>query len=347
MRRPAPGGIVGAGLHVNALQTTAFDRLRAIPVVPLPRPSIPPLAGLPLAVLASARTGGCMTARRVAIYLGRGDQLTRRYILSLVCDRWRDAGIGITVLDDPARRVDADAAIIHVDATRRATAYEAVLAHYPRVINGSVRDISKRLVSTQLLSRSTTYPDPVIVKTNGNCFGYPDADRRRKDGALPRIWSGVVDRLLPTRRAIRRTAMYPIFSSARQVPRMVWWDPRLVVERFLPERLDGFYCLRTWIFFGAGEKVSLSFSRSPVVKRANILRSEFVGEVPDEIREARRRLGFDYGKFDFVIHDGRPILLDANATPTCAEKPTPRLDAIADQLATGLFAADACPAGAR
>ena len=29
----------------------------------------------------------------------------------------------------------------------------------------------------------------------------------------------------------------------------------------------------------------------------------------------RRDLGFDYGKFDYVIHEGRAILLDANSTP--------------------------------
>jgi hypothetical protein len=44
--------------------------------------------------------------------------------------------------------------------------------------------------------------------------------------------------------------------------------------------------------------------------------------VPDEIRAERERLGFDFGKFDFVIHDGRPILLDANKTPsTPADSP--------------------------
>jgi hypothetical protein len=30
----------------------------------------------------------------------------------------------------------------------------------------------------------------------------------------------------------------------------------------------------------------------------------------------REALGFDYGKFDYVEHDGEPILLDANKTPT-------------------------------
>jgi hypothetical protein len=37
--------------------------------------------------------------------------------------------------------------------------------------------------------------------------------------------------------------------------------------------------------------------------------------VPDFLRAERERLGFDYGKFDFVIHDGQAVLLDANKTP--------------------------------
>jgi hypothetical protein len=286
-----------------------------------------------------------MTARRVAVFVGRHDQLLRNYILSFLCDRWRDAGIEIAVLDDPARRVEADVAIMHVDGTHRAAAYDAVLEHYPRVFNGHVRDISKRRVSAHLLSGPSSCPDPVIVKTNGNCFGYPDRVRRKKDGGVSRLWSGAFDRLLPARRAIRASGSYPIYPSARQVPWMVWRDPRLVVERFLPERAGELYCLRTWVFFGAGEKVSRSFSRSPVVKRANILRSEFIDGVPDEIRASRRELGFDYGKFDFVIHEGQPILLDANSTPTCSGQPSPRLNAIANALAAGLFVAEPSTTG--
>ena len=37
--------------------------------------------------------------------------------------------------------------------------------------------------------------------------------------------------------------------------------------------------------------------------------------MPDELRALRRQLGFDYGKFDFVMHEGRAVLLDANKTP--------------------------------
>lgn len=279
------------------------------------------------------------TPRRVAIYVGRRDRLHRHSLLSFLCDRWRDAGIEIAVLDDPARSVDADVAIMHVDATRRPPAYDAVLERYPRVINGRVRDISKRRISARLLTRDSGYDEPVIVKTDGNFFGQPDSRRRRVDSIGRHLCARVVDHLLPVRRGIQESGTYPIYPSPRHVPRHVWWDRRLVVEPFLPERQDDLYCLRTWMFFGAREKAAISFSTSPVVKRANTIRAEFVPDVPEVIREARRRLGFDYGKFDFVIHQGRSVLLDANSTPACSGQSNPRLDAIADELAADLLAA--------
>ena len=39
------------------------------------------------------------------------------------------------------------------------------------------------------------------------------------------------------------------------------------------------------------------------------------------MREARRRLGFDYGKFDYVERDGGAVLLDANPTPSYGAGP--------------------------
>ncbi len=279
-----------------------------------------------------------MSVRRVAVYLGRGDQLTQRYVLAFLCDRWRNAGIDVVLLDAPDRLVDAEVAIVHVDATRRPGSYDALPGHYPRVINGGVRDISKRRISAQILSRDTSYDAPVIVKTDANCFDMPDTSRRRRGGGLlPRLWFRAADSVWPTvAREIRRSRSYPIYETPRQVPWHIWRDRRLVVEKFLPERRDDLYCLRTWTFLGGREKISLHVSRSPVVKRENLIGSEYITEVPEAIREARRRLGFDYGKFDFVLHEGEPILLDTNSTPTCAGLPTPRITALADELAAEL-----------
>ena len=58
--------------------------------------------------------------------------------------------------------------------------------------------------------------------------------------------------------------------------------------------------------------------------------------MPVEIAEERRRLGFDYGKFDFVVHGGRPILLDANRTPGGSATLTEEYAQGAAELAKGI-----------
>jgi hypothetical protein len=74
------------------------------------------------------------------------------------------------------------------------------------------------------------------------------------------------------------------------------------------------------------------------VKAGSILAREPV-PVPDELRAERQRLGFDYGKFDFVVRDDRPILFDANRTPSSPPPPvTAELTASNANLARGLDA---------
>jgi hypothetical protein len=287
-----------------------------------------------------------MVTRRIAIYVGPADQLTSLYILSFLCDRWRREGIEIVVLNDPDRPVDADVAIVHVDATHRPSAYDRLVGRFPRVINGQVRDISKRRVSGNLLTADSTYQGPVMVKTDNNTFDLPDSrsSRGKPPGRLGKLAARIRRRFLRTSVSdIRRFCSYPIFPSVADVPWHVWRDRRLVVEKFLPERQGDLYVVRSWMFFGTREVAFLKRSREPVVKRMNALENEFITDVPDVIREARPRFGFDYGKFDYVIHDGQAVLLDTNSTPGCAGQLTPRLAHIGETLAADLIA----PAGVK
>lgn len=278
-----------------------------------------------------------MIPRRIAVYVASGEALPDHYVLALLCDRWRDAGTDIDVIDDPGRQVTSEAAVMHVDATVRPHGYERLLERHPTVVNGRVRDISKRRVSSRLVARGSSYQGRVIVKTDANCFGWPDHGRRHRGGLVTRTLARLMDRMAPIRRRIRTSGSYPVFSDVGEVPRAVWWDPALVVEKFLPERRKGHYCLRTWLFLGSRERAGIHMSDSPIVKRGNIVESEELDTVPEVIRSARDRLGFDYGKFDFVIHDGEPVLLDANPTPTTTPDWTPRLHDLADELAPGLY----------
>jgi hypothetical protein len=258
----------------------------------------------------------------IVILLHRHDTFDNpRYFLHETAEIWREKGLRVSVLYGPGPRVDADLAILHVNLTVVPDDYLAFVRQYPAVINGSVTDISKRLISTNLVCRGDGYQGQVIVKTNRNSGGCPEARLVKKGPLLRRCAHSLRKRLPWSCQSRLSVSDYHIFESVSQVPRVVWHNPDLVVERFLPECHDGFYCLRTWVFLGDRETNSLSYSDQPIVKSSNVLRRETVAEVPDELRQMRRHLGFDFGKFDYAIVNGRAILYDANRTPTLGNFP--------------------------
>ena len=88
---------------------------------------------------------------------------------------------------------------------------------------------------------------------------------------------------------------------------------------------------------GRRERCTRYLAADPLVKGANFLARETV-PVPDELRAQRERRGFDYGKFDFVVSDGRAVLLDANCTPFAPLKAaSPQLEIQNAELALGLM----------
>jgi hypothetical protein len=237
-------------------------------------------------------------------------------LLSALVPAWREQGVRITVFSDPAERVEADALFLHVDLTRTPDESLRLAARYPIAINAGATDISKRRISRDLVLRGAPCDGPVIVKTDRNYGGRPEAILARRAGLL-RGTGGALRNLLPwSWRA--RLRHYPIFDSVREVPLGVWFNPDLVVERFLPERRNGHYCVRTWLFLGDQERVALFYSDDPIVKSRNILGREPLTDVPADLRQMRRALGFDFGKFDYAVVDGRTVLYDANRTPALA-----------------------------
>jgi hypothetical protein len=244
------------------------------------------------------------------------------YTLRLLATEWQRLGFQVDVIRGPEYDGDADCAILHIDLTQIPAAYLEKLTRYPIVINKAAHDISKQLVGARhLVRRGDGYQGQVIVKTNENFGGVTE----RRIGVRP----GLLERLRRSRRlpwswnARLSPYDYPIFESPRQVPLAVWFNPRLVVQRFLCERRDEYYCLRQWFFFGAREGNTISFSHHPIVKGHRVVRREHLPGVPDELRAMRQRLGFDYGRFDYGVVDGEVILYDANRTPTSAPTPHP------------------------
>jgi hypothetical protein len=110
---------------------------------------------------------------------------------------------------------------------------------------------------------------------------------------------------------------YPILQSIEDVPTWVWSSPELLVERFLPERTrEGLYAVRGWVFCGDRGYAYRVASEEPIVKPRAAARISYLKSPPEALMRQRKALMFDYGKFDYVEHEGEPILLDANKTPT-------------------------------
>lgn len=123
------------------------------------------------------------------------------------------------------------------------------------------------------------------------------------------------------------------------VPWAIWWNKNLVVEKFLPERDGKHYALRQWVFLGNHEISQRVISTDPIVKASNVLKREKGIPIPDSMRRLRAAMGFDYGKFDFVMMDDEAILLDANRTPSFnIGSPSPAQMVLLENLAGGMSA---------
>ncbi len=237
----------------------------------------------------------------------------------LLAARWQGLKWFYTDPGQPFR--PADAALLHVDMSLIPQDYLDLAARYPKAINGKVADIRKRHVSRNLLERTSDWPGQVLVKSDLNCRGGPELNLARRTGAA---------------RSDDTTPEYQIFDRLDLVPDTVWQDPSRVVERFLPERLGSDYVLRVWSFLGDYERCTWYSASEPIIKAGTI--TQFgPTEVPDAIRAERKRLGFDYGKFDFAIGPEGPVLFDANRTQAYLYSRPDLMNAVAAPMSAALI----------
>ncbi len=250
----------------------------------------------------------------VSIACGLGD-LRDFYLLNALSRHWAARGIRTTV--GPAFDTTADLGILHVD---RSFVRDRDLSDPPpgrAVLNWTIRNITKRRLSLLRVLPGDDWDGPVIVKTNLNSFGRPEAQQRgfvrptpqdRNRARMARIsWRSA--RQIPD-------GTYPVLHHLRAVPGWVWEDDRLIVERFIPERDGDLYCIRGWVFFGTRGYGWRLRSTHPTAKVGGRVDHEYLTDVPPELQDLRARHGFDFGKFDYVVHDGRPFVFDMNKTPS-------------------------------
>jgi hypothetical protein len=239
--------------------------------------------------------------------------MTEQYLLATLAKHWRKRGLRVQVGENYSK--DADVCVLHHDISRLDTDAIPVAPAGKHVVNGRVLDISKRTYSTLLLNQGDAWSGPVILKSNLNHYGAPET-RALNRITLARVrrrladisWRGAQS--LPSR-------SYPILQSIEDVPAWVWGSPELLVEKFLPERTrGGMYGVRGWVFCGDRGYAYRVEAKEPIVKPRSAARITYLKTPPDALMQRRKELYFDYGKFDYVEHDGEAILLDANKTPT-------------------------------
>jgi hypothetical protein len=278
---------------------------------------------------------------RIAVLLHErdGDFWTGDYLLKHLAKEWQGAGVSVLPVFGPKGFVSADAAILHVDLTRIPEPYLELARRYRRTVNGCVVDIGKRAFSAHIVRPGDGYEGPVIVKTERNYGGRPEA----RFAARRSVWAravGHAKRKLPWRLVHELPAdAYPIFASPREVPPGVWRNPNLLVQRLLCERHGDLYALRRWTFLGDCEIHNISFGTTPIVKASSGSAREPLGEVPEVLRATRRRLAFAYGKFDYAVVNSEVVLFDVNRTPAVNPATSERdLGLIVQQLSGGLSA---------
>lgn len=243
------------------------------------------------------------------------------YAIHVMIARWRERGMGVEVVRGIRRGIrlgiDRDCIVIpHLDLTRMPREYQDYLRDFPVVVNRRVVDISKRKISRNLIGSPEEHDGAVMVKTDLNVGGEAEAEKLRRRGKLGRLMFAAARRLPWAYTGMLGSFGYRIYENTKLVPRTVWRNRRLVVEKFLPERRGELYCLRQYTFFGSREINTLAMSPDPIVKAQRVVAREVLPEAPAELRQMRRALGFDYGKFDYTMCEGRVVLFDANRTPT-------------------------------
>jgi hypothetical protein len=269
------------------------------------------------------------------------------WTIGMLAPVWREMGLAVAVEQGAAWFGGARAplAVNHVSHTVTPPFYRWYLRRFPSVINGRLTDISKSNYC-DLLPPGTAYDGAVIVKTNLNYGGSNEKhslqrrpivrrlravpDRiRRYVGKPPPFWRGAV---------YLKPAQYPIYVHPSLVPPEAWSNANLVIQKFQPERDDeNLYRLRCWYVFGdRGFHVVLT-SNQPVVKGEDIIaRSVTTEPTPPELEAVRRAMRVDFGRIDYAIVDGKPVVYDINRTPTSSPQASAAYAAQWRDLALGI-----------
>lgn len=223
----------------------------------------------------------------------------QRYLITYYARLWHECGSRVVALFGTRRFIPADLVVVHVDLSVVPEMYLDFAKRYPIVVNGDVRDIRKSSISQHLLSSNSSYPGSVIVKSDCNYAGMPERHYEGLANGGANLFKSPLD--------------YRVYSRYSDIPSDVLQRHDVVVEKFLPEFENGLYHVRFYNFLGNRGNCMRVASKSPVV---HINYATQVEQIPldPRIEKLRREMGFDYGKFDYVVREGEVVLFDTNKT---------------------------------
>jgi hypothetical protein len=239
---------------------------------------------------------------------------------------WREDGHDVIQLFGVRDAVPADVLVLHVDLTVVPDEYLELARKYPVVINGSIKNIRKSTYSTLTLKPRDDYDGKVIVKSDYNYGAMPE----RSLGLRP-------PRSSDAKLQFNSPSDYKLYDHLDLVPKAAFDDPSVIVEKFQPELEDGLYHVRVLVFLGSRATCTRLGSKHPIVNGSSRERAEAVEPDPRVLALARAR-GFQYGKFDYVMQGGEPLLFDMNKTVGGPPPTTdPRILAGRRHCAEGLY----------
>lgn len=224
------------------------------------------------------------------------------YMVGRLAELWKEWGNEVVVVRGTQELVPADVVIVHIDLSVVPQHYIEFAGRYPKAINTRCVDIRKSRFSRVLVDEHSGWTGQVMVKSDLNCGG-------QAEKVFGAEWPGA-DEGPVYGKPLGRT-LYPNLAA---VPAKLRGLRDVVIERFVPERLPGGrYGVRFHIKLG--ERV-LSLRQSSdhyIVRTEHDSRIE-VAEPDPFAHEWCEEHGIDFGKLDYVVHDGEPILLDVNKT---------------------------------
>ena len=271
--------------------------------------------------------------RRIAILFHENEERNciHRFAIGVLAEFWIEDGHKVAVLRGTRRRVDADILIVHVDLSVVPDSYLAFARHYPISVNGRLKDIRKSAFATNLVGPADPYPGPVIVKSDLNCEGSPEARlvENERNG---------VKRNDGHQEPGSYRSGFRVFLRLGDVSPAVFARPDLVVQKFQPEVEGQYFCVRNMHCLGNYVSAIRLKSRDPIVKSSSCLPDIEDLEPEPELLALRRRLHLDYGKLDYVKLGEKVVLLDINKTTGAGRlSSTPRIRALRRKMANGLY----------